>query len=207
MAGFDLGVLSVRTDGVTGTPGETFAVGRFRKEVLGRSFIGGVVTAREGGGNYNRVVAADANLVFMDHLRVGAMLARSFEPSADGDGWVRHAAAQWRDDFLQAGFIVLDISSDFDPGIGFVMRRERMMGGSFSLRPRPSSERIRQLEISPSLVYFHDDERDLQTRRATVRLGVTLESGDVVRLDLKNRVEALERPFSIFSGVTLSAGR
>ena len=214
VAGFDIGVLSVRTDDVVGplgsatiTPGETFAVGRVRKEILGRSYIGGVVTDREGADSYNRVAAADANLVVADHLQIGAMLARSFDSSAGGDGWVKHAAAQWRDDFLQAGFTVLDISSDFDPGIGFVIRRERMMGGSFSLRPRPASERIRQLEISPSLVYFHDDQRELQTRRASVRLGGTLESGDAVRLDLRNRVDVLEGPFSISEGVTLAEGR
>ena len=205
--GLDVGLLSVRTEAVGGVEGETFAVGRIRKEVLGRSYIGGIVTSREGGGSYNRVLAADANLIIADHLQVGAMLARSFEPASGGERWVRHAAAQWRDDFVQAGFTVLDISPDFDPGVGFVRRRERMMGGSVALRPRPSSELIRQFEISPSLVYFHDDERDLQTRRATVRLGATLESGDVVRLDLRNRVEVLERPFAIVPGVTLSEGR
>ena len=209
VAGVDLGLLSVRTNDVTGTPRETFAVGRFRKEILGRSYIGGVVTDRENGGNYNRVAAADANLVIADHLQVGAMLARSFDSGVAGDGWVKHAAAQWRDDFLQAGFIVLDISSDFDPGIGFVIRRDRMMGGRFSLRPRPATEWIRQIEISPSLVYFHDDQRNLQTRRASGRLGLTLESGDGVTLDVRNRVEALERPFPISraNGVTLAEGR
>jgi hypothetical protein len=207
VAGFDLGVLSVRTDDITGTPAETFAVGRVRKEILGRSYIGGVFTGRQGAGNYNRVAAADANLIFADHLQVGGMLARSFDSSVEGDGLVKHAAVQWRDDLLQAGFTVLDISSDFDPGIGFVMRKERMMGGSFSLRPRPGSERIRQLELSPSLVYFHDDARVLQTRRGTIRMGATLESGDGVRLDLKNRVEFLDQPFSISPGVTLAEGR
>ncbi len=206
-AGMDVGFLSTRTRSIEGIEGETFTVGRVRKEVLGRSYVGGVVTSREGAGSYNRVLAADANLIVAEHLQVGAMLARSFEPEGGQGRWVKHAAVQWSDDFVRAGFTVLDISPDFNPGVGFVMRRERMMGGSFSLRPRPRSELIRQLEISPSLVYFHDEGRDLQTRRGTVRLGATLESGDVVRLDLKNRVEVLERPFSIAPGVTLSEGR
>ena len=174
-AGFDVGLLTARTDGSDGVPGETFAVGRVRKEVLGRSYVGGVVTNRKGGGSYNRVLAADANLVLAEHLQVGAMLARSFEPEGGGKRWVKHAAAQWRDDLLQVGLTVLDISSDFDPGVGFVRRNERMTGGSLSLRPRPALD-------------FHDDGGDLQTRRGSVRLGATLESGDAVRLDLQNRV-------------------
>ena len=211
-AGFDVGFLSVRTDAIEGSenetrPGETFLVGRVRKEILGRSYVGGVATRREGGGTYNQVLAADANFVLAEHLQVGAMLARSFEPGAGGERWVRHAAAQWRDDFLQAGFNVLDISSDFNPGVGFVMRRERMMGGSMALRPRPGSELVRQFEISPSVVFFHDDERNLKTRRAGVRLSTFFESGDQVQLDLRNWVEVLDAPFSISSGVTLTEGR
>jgi len=209
-AGLDVGLLSVRTrdvEGVEGVEGETFAVGRVRKEVLGRSYIGGVVTRREGGGSYNQVLAADANFVIAEHLQVGAMLARSSETEAGGDRWVRHAAAQWRDDFLQAGFTVLDISSDFNPGVGFVIRRERMMGGSLILRPRPGGDLVRQFEITPSLVYFHDGDRNLTTRRAGVLLGTFFQSGDQVQLDVRNRVEVLDGPFSIASGVTLTEGR
>jgi len=209
-AGLDVGLLSVRTraiEGIDGVEAETFAVGRVRKEVLGRSYIGGIVTRREGGGNYNQVLAADARFVIAEHLQVGAMLARSSETEAGGDRWVRHAAAQWRDDFLQAGFTVLDISPDFNPGVGFVIRRERMMGGSLTLRPRPGGELVRQFEIAPSLVYFHDGDRDLTTRRAGVRLGTFFQSGDNLQLDLRNRVEVLDSPFSIASGVTLAEGR
>ena len=205
----DVGILSVRTraiEGVDGVEGETFAVGRVRKEILGRSYIGGVVTRRDGGGSYNQVLAADANLVIAEHRQVGAMLAHSFEPEAGGERWVRHTAAQWRDDFLQAGFTVLDISPDFNRGVGFVIRRERMMGGSLTLRPRPGGELVRQFEIAPSLVYFHDGERDLTTRRARVRLSTFFQSGDRVQLELRNRVEVLDRPFSIASGVTLTEG-
>ena len=43
-----------------------------------------------------------------------------------------------------------------------------MMGGSLTLRPRPGGELVRQFEIAPSLVYFHDGDRDLTTRRAGV---------------------------------------
>jgi hypothetical protein len=206
-AGLDVGMLYAQTDAIEGAAGETFAVGRVRKEVMGRSYIGGVVTSREGGGSYNRVLATDANLVIAEHLQVGAMLARSFEPEAGGERWVRHAAAQWRDDFVQAGFTVLDISPDFNPGVGFVIRRQRMMGGSLSLRPRPDSDRIRQFEVSPSLVYFHDDGGDLRTRRASLRVGTFFESGDQVSLTLANRVEGLETAFPIAPEVTLAGGR
>ena len=82
-----------------------------------------------------------------------------------------------------------------------------MMGGSFSLRPRPTSDRIRQFEISPSLVYFHDDDGDLRTRRAALRLGTFFESGDQVSLTVTNRVEGLERLFAIAPDIMLTEGR
>ncbi|MDP2390520.1 MAG: DUF5916 domain-containing protein, partial [Acidobacteriota bacterium] len=50
VGGFDIGVLSAQTDDTDRQAGENFSVGRIRKEVLGRSYIGAIVTNRQGGG-------------------------------------------------------------------------------------------------------------------------------------------------------------
>ena len=204
--GVDVGFLSARTAELDGSPGETFTAARFRREVGGRSYVGGLFTDRTGGGLYNRVLAADANLILFEHLQVAGLLARSFETDGGDDRWVRHAALDWRDDFLEAGAIVLDIAGDFDPGLGYVMRRERMTGARVGLKPRPGWQGVRQLEIVPGVVFFHDDEGDLQTRRASLRLAGNLESGDRLQVDLQNQAEVLESPFPIAPGVQLPPG-
>ena len=129
--GFDLGVIDVRTDESASQPGQNFGAARIRKDLLGRSYVGAVVTSRTGGGADNQVVAVDARFVLKEHLNIGALLGRSFDPGVDGDDWVRHAGAEWRSDLIDLGATYLEIGPSFNPGIGFVRRRE--------MRPRADS--------------------------------------------------------------------
>lgn len=205
--GFDVGLLDVRTAEFGAQPGENFAVGRIRKDVLNRSYVGAIFTNRQGSGSYNRVAAVDARFVLMDHLTVAGLAARSFDPAVEEQQWVRHVAAQWRDDLLEAGVIYLDIEPNFNPGIGFVRRRERMVGTQLSLKPRPGGDIIRQLELTPSAVYFHDAERVLQTRNLRFQSTARFQSGDRLQLRFTNRFERLDQSFTIGPDVTLPAGQ
>ena len=56
-------------------------------------------------------------------------------------------------------------------------------------------------------MFFHDDSNVLQTRRAQFRAGASFQSGDRIRVDVENRQEQLDRPFSIGPNVTVSPGR
>ena len=205
--GLNLGILNAQTAAIGNQDGENFSVARVRKDVLQRSYVGAIVTNREGGGTFNRVVAADARFIFKEHLTVAGLVAHSFEPDVTNDSWVHHVAAEWRDDLVEAGVIYLDIEPNFDPGVGFVRRRERMIGTRFSFKPRPGGDLVRQLTFSPSFVYFHDSDGVLQTRRVQFRAGVSLQSGDRLQIDFENRLEQLDRPFTIGPNVTLAPAR
>jgi len=205
--GFDLGIIDVETAGVESGVGENFGAARVRKEVLGRSYVGAIVTSREGRGVSNRVAAADARFVFKEHLNVGALLARSFDPGVAGEQWVRHAGAEWRADLLDAGATYLEIQPNFNPGIGFVRRRERMIGSRLSFKPRPGGDLVRQFELTPSLVYFHDADSVIRTRQATVQFATSFESGDRIEARVDRILERLPRPFRIGGGVVLPVAR
>ena len=205
VGGFDLGVLSVQTDDFQDQPGQNFSVARIRKEVLDRSYVGAIFTSREGGGS-NQVAGVDANFVLKEHLTVSGLLSGSSDSGSSNKQWARQIGARWRDDFLEAGINYLDIDPEFNPGVGFVRRRDRLIGTQWSFKPRPASETIRQFVITPALVYFHNDEGVLRTRRAELQFVTSFESGDRITFDFGNRVERLFRPFSIDPGVTLPVG-
>ena len=82
-----------------------------------------------------------------------------------------------------------------------------MIGTRFSFKPRPGGDLVRQLTFSPSFVYFHDSDGVLQTRRVQFRAGVSLQSGDRLQIDFENRLEQLDRPFTIGPNVTLAPAR
>ena len=205
--GFDLGVINVQTGDSGDQSGQNFGAARVRKELFGRSYVGALVTSREGGGASNRVAAVDARFVVKEHLNIGALVGRSFDPGVDGEQWVGHAAAEWRSDLIDAGAIYLDVRPNFNPGIGFVRSHERMTGGRVSLKPRPGIDWIRQLQFTPSLVYFQDDEDVVRSRRAGVQFATLFQSGDRFDVNVQRERERLPRPFRISRDVTVPVGR
>ncbi len=206
VGGFDLGFLNVQTDDYQNQPGENFTVGRFRKEILDRSYIGGIFTNRQGGGNSNRLAGLDANLVLVDHLNVGGLFAKSSSPGVNGQQTARQLGAEWRSDFIDTGFNYMDVDPDFDPGIGFARRRDRMVGARLSLKPRPGGAIVRRFEFTPDFVYFHGDKGVLNTRRSRLILAADFQSGDRLQLNFQNDLERLARRFQIGPGVTLPVG-
>jgi len=210
VAGFDLGLLNMQTDQYKDQPGENFAVARVRKEIFGRSYIGGIFTNRQGGAEWNRVAGADAAFVLLDHLTVGGMLAKSATRGVQSQQSVWNAGFEWQSDFFDAGANYLKVDPNFNPGIGFVRRHDRLAGARVSFKPRPGGNAggnlIRQFTITPGLVFFHDDAGLLRSRSGRFETSAIFQSGDVLALNLENLAERLTEPFRIHPTLTLPPG-
>ena len=205
VGGFDVGVLSVQSESQSGQTTENFAVGRIRKEILGRSYVGAIFTSRQGDGRFNRVAGADARFVFFKYLNIAALAARSTESDAwagspAGDKrWVRQAGVEWRADKLEAGMNYIGIDPDFNPAGGFVRRHDRMFGQRVSYKPRPRGGLIRQLEITPTNVAYYTDTFTLLSRNSHLPVAAAFQSGDRLEVDVANVEEVLLRPFTVGS--------
>ncbi|MGH9254118.1 MAG: DUF5916 domain-containing protein [Vicinamibacterales bacterium] len=201
--GFDVGALSIQSDSAHGQGSENFAVGRIRKEMLGRSYVGAIFTNRQGDGRFNRVVGADARFVFLRYLNIAALVARSAEsatPSsalASDKRWVRQAGVEWRADKLEAGMNYIGIDPGFNPAAGFVRRHDRMFGQRVSYRPRPRGTLIRQLEFTPTNLAYYNDAGTLLSRNSHIPVAASFQSGDRLEIDVANVAETLLRPFSV----------
>jgi hypothetical protein len=206
---FNLGFLNVQTNdhqargSLLALPGENFTVARFRRE-LGRSYVGGIFTNRQGG---DRLAGLDARFVLKKYFHINGMLAKSFTTGLSEQDWLTQIGVDWRADFFTAGINYMDIEPNFVPGIGFLRRKDRTIGSRMILRPRPGGERIRNFEIEPSLVYHHDEDRVLISRSTGLDFGVVFQSGDQVEFVVDNNVENLSRPFPIGPGVILPVGK
>lgn len=205
VGGFDVGVLNAQTQDTERQAAENFTVGRVRKEVLGRSYVGAMVTNRQGGGLHNTVVAADARFTFFNNLNVMGLAARSDDRGRDPQ-WATQVGAEWRDDFVEAGANYIDIDANFNPGIGFVRTRERLIGVRGSIKPRPRRWRVRQFELTPSSVWYHDQARVLRSRETNVTFATAFESGDRIEVVPFDSYERVVRAFAIGPGVTLPPG-
>ena len=203
--GFDVGVLSAQTDDTSTQPGENFSIVRVRKEVLGRSYIGAIATNRQGGGARNTLVGADARFTFFNYLNVMGMAARAEDQGRPGQ-WATQLGAEWRDDRFELGANYIDIDPAFNAGIGYVRVRERLTGVRGSIKPRPRRWRVRQFELTPSSVWYHDASRVLRSRESNMTFATAFETGDRVEIVPFDSYERVLRPFPIGPGVTVAPG-
>lgn len=213
VGGFDVGVLTAQTSDTDRQAGENFTVGRVRKEVLGRSYVGAIATNRQGGGIRNTVLGADGRFTFFNNLNIMGLVARS----ADDGGatttaapakaqWATQLGAEWRDDFFEAGANYLDVDPRFNAGIGYVRAKERMIGVRGSLKPRPKRWNIRQFDLTPSSVWYHDVDRVLRSRDTSFTFNTAFQSGDSISLVPSDSYERVVRPFPIGPGTTVKPG-
>ena len=205
-AGFDVGVLNAQTRDTGSQPGENFTIARVRKEVLGRSYIGAIATNRQGGAAANTLVGGDARFTFFNYLNVMGLAVRAEDRGRPGQ-WAKQLGAEWRDDFFELGANYLDIDPAFNAGIGYVRVRERMSGVRGSLKPRPHRWGVRQFELTPSSVWYHDADSVLRSRDTNLTLVATFETGDRIELVPFSSYERVVRPFPIGAGVTVAPGR
>ncbi len=205
VGGFDVGVLTSQTSDTARQAGENLTVGRVRKEILGRSYIGAIVTNRQGGGLRNTVLGVDGRFTFFNNFNVMALAARSEDRDKPAQ-WAKQVGAEWRDGFFQAGANYIDVDPGFNPGIGFVRTRERLIGVNGSIKPRPKRWRIRQFELTPSTVWYHDNQRVLRSRESNFTFATAFESGDRIEIVPFDSYERVVRPFAIGPGVVLPVG-
>ena len=204
-AGFDVGVLNAQTKDTPAQAGENFSIARVRKEVLGRSYVGAIATNRQGGGARNTLVGGDARFTFFNYLNVMGLAVRA-EDQGKPAQWATQLGAEWRDDRFELGANYLDIDPDFNAGIGYVRVRERMTGVRGSMKPRPHRFRVRQFEITPSSVWYHDAQSVLRSRETNLTLASAFETGDRLELVPFSNYERIVRPFPIGPGVTVLPG-
>jgi hypothetical protein len=216
--GFNLGFLNMQTDDHTLGDGtrlsaDNFTVARVSREYPNRSRIGGLFTNRVGTGPFadddeeNQVFAVDGQLGIGQYAEVSGWASKSKTPGLEGDehafslrGSYSSPEWRWRANYTEVG-------DDFNPGIGFLSRRDyRNVGGFVMRRFRLANSRIK--EIGPRLFTDSFWRFDGFHETGMYSLGgeIEMRSGFRVSLSGGGRREGLQEPFEIFPGVVIPAG-
>jgi hypothetical protein len=149
---YTIGALSIRTQesAEAQAPATTFNVVRLRRNLFGRSTIGVLATDREPSNSNglfnaqtNRLVGADASFRFLQDVEVNGQYSRSQTKLADGTsvggdeenylGQFRYSADRYGAEITQ-----LKVGNDFNPGIGFLPRKDFVENyAQLRFSPRP----------------------------------------------------------------------
>ncbi|UCC72946.1 MAG: carbohydrate binding family 9 domain-containing protein [Gemmatimonadota bacterium] len=207
-----IGLLNVVTgeEESLGAPLTNFAVGRVKRDVGQRSYIGAIVTSRlEEGGVHNLTGGVDWNLWLSGPMVFEGFYARSSDSRPDtGDDYSWRATLDYTGDWLGWRVEHLEIGPEMEPGIGFIRRDDvAKTSGSLRLTPRPPIDGLRKIDIRNELEYVASAAtRKKQDRRWEISISPELDSGDELDFEVSYQFQRLDEPDTIFSGVGVPRG-
>lgn len=206
-----VGALSLQTGDLdTGTeilPGSNNSVVRFRGEVFPRTTVGGMFTSLQNGVGHNRVFGADTQVRFWGSSTFEGWLA-----NVDDSGTGSSSAGSLKIDvrpqrWYSVGGGFQSIDAGFNPGLGFVRRTDMVKySGSAAWTPRFESNSWARSLVAALLVDRVDGQDGVQQGSSQLMHNMfSLESGDVVMLNVRRRFERLAAD-DFIQGRALPAG-
>lgn len=206
-----LGFLNVVTgkDSDLGEPVTNFTVGRIKRDVGQRSYVGGIVTSRlEEGGLSNVTGGIDWNFWFSGQLVLEGFYGRTSDSQPGGEDYSLKATLDYTGDWLGWRFEHLEIGPEMLPGIGFVRRRDiATTTGHLRFTPRPPIDGLRKIDIRNRLEYVASvSTRDILDRRWSIEISPELDSGDEAQVEVGYEFQRLDSDFDLAPGIIVPPG-
>ena len=207
------------TTGSFGNAGDNFFVGRYSRDILARSKVGGIVIDKQAVGSvfapdvggvshYNRTFAADTTLAVHRNLTMTGFVAKTQTAGLTAGDMASYARATWLSPAFHVYTEFADLQENFNPEVGFVPRvgiRTSKFHGEWN--PRPGRFNIRMFDPMWNITYTTDQHNRLLTRRIHNMIGTYFEDGSSVMFYFNDHFEQLDIPFPIRNtGVTVPAG-
>ena len=206
----DVGVLSVRTDGVAETDLDAawYSVARVRRDLGGRSYLGGIVTDSRRDGVRSTTLGLDGEWFLSENLLFRGSYLAVDDDAADCDAAAYSAALDLTTDpwgFL-FGFTNVDIG--FAPDLGYVQRdgnrrQEALLRRSF----RPDRWGIRRVTFRTANNWYDSLVHDVrESSRINLSCELELENGDDLSVAVNRNYERLFEPFDLDGDLAFAPG-
>jgi hypothetical protein len=210
--GWNWGLLDVQTDSVDDfdVSSTNWGVARLKRNLGSRSFVGGIFTNRQSGGDdWNRVFGLDTDFNPSQKVNFNGSFAASKDASGQS-GWAGNAAFNYRGNTFQGSAGYTRISEGFNPEMGFLLRSGvTQYTYNANFEPRPSNGLgVRNLSFAHRGTFFVDDDGELESATATLRFfGFDLLSGDRATFFGDHNFDRLEESFEIQPGIVIEPGK
>ncbi len=211
---FQIGAMNVQTGEapVGAKPSNNFSVLRVRRDIFSRSSVGVIYTGRAKatiGTGASQTFGVDGSFNIKNFLTVNTYAARTDTPTLSGDDTSYRLQASYNQDRYGLEFDRLAVGDNFNPESGFTQRddfRRTYLFGRFSPRPKRNT-RIRKYYYQASLDRYAGRDGRIQTAAYNGYFSVELQNTDRFIVQVNRNAEQLVRPFAIYRGVTVPAGR
>ncbi len=206
----NIGLLTMQTAPAQDTiPTTNFTVLRLRQDVLERSSIGAIVTAKNNKNGYNYVYGVEGNYVtskFLgnQNLVIDGAFSQSFTKGATNKNNLSYRfEIDYPNDLMDWNISIFSTDQNYNPEIGYV-RRRNFTGYHIHYRytPRPNISWIQKLNFKPLDIDWYNTKGtgELESMDMEFRpLGVVFSSGDRFEFNIKRQFDRVDEPFRILN--------
>ncbi|MGE0703491.1 MAG: DUF5916 domain-containing protein [Vicinamibacterales bacterium] len=211
----DIGVLQIRTGEEGVFEAENFTVARLKRRMFRQSYIGGLLTHRDGADDFKGTTVgldyrfATNTFLTSQNLETTGYVLRTDSPTTTADQYAYGLSVDYPNDRYLAGLSYREIQEQYDPAVGFTLRTGyRRYGPQFKFQPRPSGSIVRQ--------YFFGVDGDIQydTKGNDLLLRAwdytvfraMLQTQDQIEAHVITNRERLDAPFPLSNDIVLPAG-
>ena len=212
---YTMGLMNIQTGETAGLDVEStnFSAFRMKRDLFSRSNIGVIATHRNigvDGSGSNSLYGVDGNFNPSDNIRINTFYMATSERGVETGHQAASYMGQFRydTDLIDVTADRIYLGEDFNPGMGFVRRRDfTKNGASFQLSPRPRGiKAIRQFEFKVDAKNYDRPDGEMETRKYKFEGRAILESSDRLVVDHTMTEERLLEGFNLSTDVAVPAG-
>lgn len=210
---YSFGAVAIGSEenGRSHAPATTFTAVRLKRDILRRSYVGGIYTRRSATGNGDRAGATyglDTKYSISTRLNLVGFWARTEGLEKKGTSYL--ARADYNSDVAGVRAERMNVGAQFDPLVGFVRRAgitRDYLQGRYSPRPkRPSLRSIRKVTYRGSLATYANDAGERVYRDEQLELNLDFQTSDRFDVQYERQYEFIPQPFAISRSVVVPVG-
>ena len=213
MGRYSLGVVNMQTreEPAANAESTNFSVVRVKRDILRRSSIGVLATARSKAQllpGSNQTYGVDGTFAFFNNLTFATYLAKTQSDGINADDMSYRAQMEYGGDRYGLQVERLSIDKNFNPEVGF-LRRNDMRKDYALARFSPRSTRFKKVRKFPAigqLTYIEDSAGRLSTRIIDGEGAIEFQNSDRFSIGVNDDYELLLRPFTIVPGARVPPG-
>jgi hypothetical protein len=205
---YTVGMIDILTDVDNEIPKTHFSVLRVSRDIFQRSRIGFMFTNRANiGEEQNQAYGVDANIWLSNILEFQSFYAQTRWRDSGINGRAWKLGLDFTKDHWGwfASHVLID--KDFDPAVGFVLRRDiRRTNLAFRVSPQPNGRLLRRTDIRQNFNHLTTIGGHLQDWDYGITFINELSNGDRVNIGYNHYFERLDQEFNFRSEIQIPIG-
>ncbi len=155
-----------------------------------------------GAARYNRTAGVDFSYSPTPALNVNGFVAKSWDSDLDASGNAGFGFVNYSGGFFSTRLRYLEVEESFEPGVGFVNRRDDVQGfrrydGRIRLRPRPGILNIRYMSIGPEAQVLTDRDNKVKFYEMGFNLWTQFNTADWWRMEVTRTHDVVTEEFDL----------